>query len=136
MHALQKRQRTVVRRAAQSICPNVYPLCADKETFARELVPFTGPGSKLVIQRGRTKKTPWTLGFDPPLPSLDPKKLDGKGLSYSIAFADLHETAVIRTASFAKVKKVSLYRQQSYYGRMEFGFTTLLTTGSPPACIL
>ena len=95
-----------------------------------------GPGSKLVIQRGRTKKTPWTLGFDPPLPSLDPKKLDGKGLSYSIAFADLHETAVIRTASFAKVKKVSLYRQQSYYGRMEFGFTTLLTTGSPPACIL
>ena len=73
-------------------------------------MPFTGPGSRLALDCTKTKAPLWKWLFHPPLCNADPSQLDGKGLSYSIRFADLHETAVFQTYSYAKVKEVSTSR--------------------------
>ena len=91
-------------------------------------MPFTGPGSKLAIQRGSTKQAPWRWSFHPPLHISNPKQLDGKGLSYSIPFAELHERAVLHSTTFAKVKEVSMRRHSLCREAWMLAFTSI------PAC--
>lgn len=72
-------------------------------------MPFSGPGSRLMINGKGAGRLPWVL--DPPFNTLESfEQLAAEAPSYGIAFADLNETTVIHSGYHAIVKEVSMRR--------------------------
>ncbi len=84
-------------------------LCAAKQVFAREGVPFTGPGALLTLGGGRAGRPPWTWALDTQrITTVSSDRPPQEELSYGIAYADLDETRGIWCGQIAKVKEVSM----------------------------
>ena len=84
-------------------------LCAEKPALARELVPFTGPGSRM--RCSGLGQPPWNW-----VPNTDLyntvlfKQPQVQWFPDSIAFEDLKEHSVLHEGTYTRVKQVSLRR--------------------------
>ena len=89
-------------------------VCAAKASLAREVVPFTGPGLRLQMRCKEAVRVSRKRGRDSACRPSGIERPDVPELSYSIAFADLHETAMVHSSysrPFTKLKEVSMGRR-------------------------